>query len=362
MRILHVTDTFLPTIGGIEVFVDELSARQQAHGHHTAIWTRHEVPAPGGRRSQRPVLSEPPNLAEFDVIHSHVSVWSPLALSTAHRAAINGIPTLITVHSMWDGLWPLLRPIALATDLAHLPIQWAAVSEVAADRVRRAIGPRQGVIVLPNAIDVAAWQVQHKPSPAGLRVASTMRLARRKRPMALIRALATVSARHTVSATIFGDGPQRPALERAIRSTRLDLRLAGNTCPAELRRAYADADVFVAPSNLESFGLAALEAKAAGLPVVAKAGTGIADFITDGRDGFIVRNDTELAARLDELAANPEQLLAMRRYSTEHPPGLDWEDTLQRVDHAYARAANCVAGQRRGATIAPQRLRTAVSA
>jgi glycosyltransferase involved in cell wall biosynthesis len=72
-------------------------------------------------------------------------------------------------------------------------------------------------------------------------------------------------------------------------------------------------DVFVLPSLEEGFPLAALEAMATGLPVVASSVGGVPELVVDGKTGWLVPpGDVEaLAARLHLLLSNPEQRLSM---------------------------------------------------
>jgi hypothetical protein len=102
-----------------------------------------------------------------------------------------------------------------------------------------------------------------------------MRLAPRKRPRALLAALREVRRRVPASvplrAVVAGEGPERGALERYRLQHDLDwVSLPGRLDAAALRELYTAADVYVAPAVLEAFGIAALEARAAGLPVVAR--------------------------------------------------------------------------------------------
>jgi glycosyltransferase involved in cell wall biosynthesis len=70
---------------------------------------------------------------------------------------------------------------------------------------------------------------------------------------------------------------------------------------------YGHCDVFVLPSRAEAFGIAAAEASAAGLPVVASDVGGLVDIVVDGRTGFLVPPDdaVTLAARLRQLVDDP---------------------------------------------------------
>ncbi len=88
---------------------------------------------------------------------------------------------------------------------------------------------------------------------------------------------------------------------------------------AELLRLYHDADLFVLPSLAECFGIATVEAMAAGLPVVASDSGGTADIIAEGENGHIVAagDQRALNAALDSLVASPERRLAMGRASRQ---------------------------------------------
>jgi glycosyltransferase involved in cell wall biosynthesis len=351
MRILHVTDTFGPTIGGIEVLVRDLAFRQAAAGHSVTVLTRTPGPAASGRPPVT-VVRAPRRMAELvrgaDVVHAHVSACSPLALRSAEVAASLGVPTVAAVHSMWGSAWPVVRAVAGARGWLSAPIQWAAVSEAAAGPVRRAL-PGRSVMVLPNAVDVGAWAPSERPATGGpVTMVSVMRMARRKRPLALVEALRELRGELPpdvpVRAVLVGDGPQRPAVLREVARYGMGdwVSVPGALDHRAIKDLYRTADVFVAPATLESFGIAALEARAAGLAVVTRAGTGVSDFVTHEQDGLVAETDERLAAELVRLCADPRLLAGLRDHSTGHPPAFDWSDVLWRNAYAYDLAADLV--------------------
>src|SRR4029079_2116677 len=63
--------------------------------------------------------------------------------------------------------------------------------------------------------------------------------------------------------------------------------MTGQIPREQVRDVYARADVYIAPAVRESFGIAALEARAAGLPVIAMRAGGVGDFIADGVEGLL---------------------------------------------------------------------------
>lgn len=361
MRILHATDTYAPTVGGIEVMVHDLAARQAAEGHQVTVLTRTAGPTGVGSNGVtvvRDVRAAWTLASEAETVHSHVSAISPLALRTAEFAAAQGIPVVSTVHSMWTGTWPLYRATSAVRGWGDLPIQWAAVSEAASDPLRRAL-PGRRVLVLPNAVDTALWApataaARHTGRSAAhggrVTVVSVMRMKGRKRPLQLVAALrqmrAAVPADVEVRAVLVGDGPRLGQVRRRISSWGMQgwVEAPGALSHHQIRALYAGADVFAAPATLESFGIAALEARASGLAVVARAGTGVADFVADGVEGLLACSDAELAAHLALLCTHADVRTRIQRHNATVRPAYDWSDVLWRTEYAYDAAADLAAG------------------
>jgi glycosyltransferase involved in cell wall biosynthesis len=76
----------------------------------------------------------------------------------------------------------------------------------------------------------------------------------------------------------------------------------------ELCRIYQESDIFVLPAQAEAFGIAAIEACASGLPVIASRVGGLVDTVEDGRTGFLVSpgNLDSLTTALEKLIGDPE--------------------------------------------------------
>lgn len=353
MRILHVTDTYLPSLGGIERLVDGLAGHQQAAGHQVRIVTRAAGPAVDGVTRDPSRLDE--MLAWAEVVHAHVSIVSPLALRAIAAAADAELPVLASVHSMWTHLESVMGLAASAGRWGRRPVLWAPVSTVAAASVRAALGPDAHVEVLPNAVDLTRWRITPDPAPRPVHVAWVGRLVPRKRAHAAVRVLARarrqldrVDQGLELRATLVGDGWQSHALERQVARHRMQdwTTMAGSLTQPRLADFYQHADIFLSTCTLESFGLAALEARTAGLVVVGRDGTGMADFITDGVDGLLCPADAALASAVARLVADPQELARMRRNAATAPGALDWTELVTRTEDAYRRAAVLVPTRR----------------
>jgi glycosyltransferase involved in cell wall biosynthesis len=107
---------------------------------------------------------------------------------------------------------------------------------------------------------------------------------------------------------VFGDGPERPALERRIVEYGLNeiVRLPGFRDDLDALLPWAD--VVVLPSFTEGLPNVALEAGAAGVPVVATAVGGTPEVVVNGQTGFLVPagDPTTLAARVADMLRNPD--------------------------------------------------------
>jgi glycosyltransferase involved in cell wall biosynthesis len=205
--------------------------------------------------------------------------------------------------------------------------------------------PKAGdVLVVPNGIDPSLWQVAHMPAGSGaLRVTSVMRMAPRKRTMPLVRILESTLRRLddvTVTAVLVGDGPERSGAEKYVRERGLGdaIAFAGRLPRPRILEVFARSDVYLQPSVKESFGLAALEARAAGLPIVARSQTGTTEFVREGIEGLLADDDRGLADALVRLGRDRRLLDSISRHNTAVLPDQSWPAVLLNVREAYARA------------------------
>ena len=378
MRIAHVSDTFLPRTGGIETQVSDLAARQAAAGHdvHVLTATLGEGGERGGvvdvergvavhRLGARLPFDLPVNPVEArliaatladvrpDVVHVHAGVLSPFAYDGARVASAQRLPVAITWHCMLDGVVGALRVGARLTGWDRRPIALSAVSQVAAERVAGAFGGP--VAVVPNGLDLDQWapgaalggRTLPDEQTGPMRLVATMRLAPRKRALPLIEVVAAAAERLAPGALrldVIGSGPALASvIERVARHQLGDVvRLRGRLSRNEVRAAYAETEVFLAPALLESFGIAALEARVAGLAVVAHRCTGIASFVIDGTNGLLVDGDTGMTEAIVRLAGDRALLTEIREVNRRVRPDLGWDRVLRAADAEYLRAQSLV--------------------
>ena len=379
MKVALLSDCYLPRLGGIEVQVHDLAGQLRAHGHEVEVFTA--TPGSHGERHgfietvdevrvhrmalrlpwELPVnpLAPPEvrrRLADggFDVAHVHMGVVSPFATDMADVALGLGLPTAITWHCLIERSRPLFRLTGHARRWASRGAALSAVSGVAADAVRSVVRGAE-VRVLPNGIDVGLWAPPHlrepEPEPSQpteptepVRVLAAMRLAARKRPIAVLevaaaaRELLPADVRFTVE--LMGEGPERRRLEQFAGAHHMEswLRLPGRVSRDELRRRYWASDLYLTPARLEAFGIAALEARTAGMPVLARAGTGVGEFVEDGVNGLLAADDEALAGCLAKLVLDTPLRAQIARHNATTSPSQSWPEVVATAVDEYARA------------------------
>lgn len=256
-------------------------------------------------------------MRDADVLHAHW--WVPGGL-----AAPAGMPMVLTSHGTDAAL---LRRSAMARVLAR-PVYARAkvVTAVSSELARwitaatgRSVGPGH---VQPMPVDVESFHW----SEGGGGAVVVARLTAQKRVGLALDAIAVLRASgNPIRLTIAGDGPERAALER--RAAEADLAglvtFRGAVDTVEVPGVLAGADVMLATSVGEGFGLAAAESLMAGVPVVACTdGGGLLDVVPPSGAGRVVAPDPAAIARaIGELAGAESR-------SSARDEGARWRERL----------------------------------
>lgn len=244
----------------------------------------------------------------IDLVHVHSAKAGYLG---RQAAAQNGVPAIYTPHAF---------PFQRTTDWRRGCYRWLerrlagqtariiCVSDGECDEALAAGFPGEKLVVIPNGIDLAGWPApsaaQRAAARGALEVAATdlvigalARLVPQKGIGLLIAAAEEFLPDFpTARLLIWGDGPQRKALERMVRQLRLPRVTFLGAC-ASPWVAYSAMDIYVAPSRWEAGPYAILEAMACGLPVVASTVAGHTDYLEDNHSGLLV--EAEIPGPLD---------------------------------------------------------------
>jgi glycosyltransferase involved in cell wall biosynthesis len=232
-----------------------------------------------------------------------------------------GVPA-VAVSRGWTGEDRKVRAYETA-DRWHLRFMdhVVAVSEGQAEKVRACGVPRRRMSVIRNAARLAAFATPDPAFREQLRshfgdtpVAHVVVAAGRLSPEKGFSVLADATARllkavPTAGVVLFGEGSERAAIEAKAKDLGIADRFVMPGFTRDLDKLLPWADLLAIPSFTEGLPNVALEASAAGVPVVATAVGGNPEVVGDGETGFIVPpgDPAAFASKLTGLLTNPEQ-------------------------------------------------------
>lgn len=367
MKVALLTDCYLPRLGGIEVQVHDLARHLQAAGHEVEVFTATIGPErlrvgtdwldgipvhrlaitlpkdfpinPFAPRTLRHMLQA----GRFDVGHAHMGIVSPFAFDCVRVTQGIGLPTAVTWHSVHGNSADWIGPTGYIRRWGARGAALSAVSTVAAAPVQRMAGPGYPVHLLPNGIQASDWEPGERADDGVLRVVSAMRLVWRKRPLALLDLMAEVRRRvpeRDIRLEILGDGKLRERVEARARELGAGdwFSLPGRMTRTELRERYLASDIYISPGTFEAFGIAALEARSTGLPIVAPRRSGVSTFIEHGVNGLLAGDDLGMAEAVVRLATDEDLRRRIIEHNSTNQPDQAWPSVVEMVTAEYRRA------------------------
>ncbi len=196
-----------------------------------------------------------------------------------------------------------------------------AVSAFLRDETYRAFGcVGCDVRVIPNFVNLEEYRPGPEPRQTGLApqdhklIAHVSNFREVKRVKDVVRVFARIRRAMPATLLMIGDGPDRPEAEKEAEDLGVtgDVRFLGRL--DQVASLLQACDLFVLPSQTESFGLAALEAMACGAPVVASRAGGLPEVIDDGVNGILepVGSVEAMGRRAVELLRDSQRHAAMR--------------------------------------------------
>jgi N-acetyl-alpha-D-glucosaminyl L-malate synthase BshA len=362
-----------PTFGGSGVLATELGKALAQKGHHVHFITYqqpvrlnefmpnifyHEVQVP-----TYPLFDYPPYetaLASamvdviknnnLDLLHVHYAIPHASAAYMAKQILKKEgkvVPVITTLHGTDITL--------VGRDKTYAPVVTFSINESDAitavshnlrEETYRHFDIEKEIEVIVNFVDVSRFN--RKPidafkkviAPNGERVfmhASNFRKI--KRVQDVVRIFATVNAKLPSKLLFVGDGPERSTAEDLARELGVcdEIRFVGKQ--EQMEDILAIADLFLLTSEYESFGLAALEAMAAGVPVVSTNAGGLSEINIGGETGFLapVGDVTLMSEQALAILSDNATLAAFKQRAAAHAKKFDIHNIVPLYEKLYER-------------------------
>ena len=351
MRVVHVIDSL--NRGGAEVMLTAMAPHFQTRGVACDVVVLLRRPSPleqslldNNIRLQFtgvPKLYSPRQISVlskllrgYDLVHVHLfpaQLWTVLAAASWNRR----IPLVTTEHNTWNArrLW-WMRPLDrwMYPYYTHIACNSEATAE---SLIQWCPGVAGKITVIPNGIPLDVFEnaqpaeLENVPSDV-TRLVFVGRFEAQKDHATLLRALSSVPAAHLI---LVGDGPLRPQLEQMAQSLGVWNRVTFLGWRQDVGAILKASDIYVHSTHSDGFGIAACEAMAAGLPVVASDVPGLAQLVAGVGILFPVEDDKALADHLNALIQSPEQQSEMRRAGVRRARQLSIENTVDGYIRMY---------------------------
>ncbi len=362
-----------PTFGGSGVLATELGKALAENGHMVHFITYqqpvrlsgfftnifyHEVRVP-----HYPLFDYPPyetTLAstmvdvvlnnDLDLLHVHYAIPHASAAYMAKQILKKkgkDIPVILTLHGTditLVGKDKTFEPVVTFSINESDAI--TAVSKNLRDETYHSFHIEKEIEVIYNFVDVKRFD--KKPldafkkvlAPNGEKIithASNFRKV--KRVNDIIHTFANIHKEIPSKLLMVGDGPDRPDAEELCRELQIhdDVRFLGKQ--QEMEEILAISDLFILASEYESFGLSALEAMAAGVPVLSTNAGGLPEINIHGQTGYMANvGDIKEMSRLGtDLLKDEEQLKIFKQKAKEHATEFDIHHIVPLYEKLYER-------------------------
>jgi L-malate glycosyltransferase len=269
----------------------------------------------------------------IDIVHAHYAVPHATAAHLAREMLARGPNarpprTVATLHGTDITLVGSGYAAVVGYAIEHAD-RVTAVSASLRDDTVRTLGISRAIDVIPNFLDCSEWRPRPDPElRARIRgshqdaavVTHVSNFRPVKRVAVVLDVFRRVLGQKNAVLVMVGDGPDRAPLERQVDALGLRDRVRFVGEQHDLVAWLSSSDVFLLPSSQESFGLAALEAMACEVPVVASRVGGLPEVIEDGRTGYLCPLDAidQMAARVVSLLGDETRRTIIGRAGAEH--------------------------------------------
>jgi len=234
----------------------------------------------------------------LDIVQAHYAVPNAMSAYLAKKICHESVKMVTTLHgtdSYLVGRHPSYKEVTQFSMQQSDAL--TAVSEYLKQRTMAEFEISKEIKVIPNFVDPERFRPIKRDQKRKI-ICHSSNFRSIKRIPDIIKAFSIISEETDCTLSLIGDGPERPGAEKIAKDLGIwdNIEFLGNV--SEVQEILGKSDLFLLPSEDESFGLAALEAMSCEVPVVASNVGGLKELISHGADGYLAKvGDVEALAQ-----------------------------------------------------------------
>jgi N-acetyl-alpha-D-glucosaminyl L-malate synthase BshA len=287
----------------------------------------------------------------IDVLHVHYAIPHAYAAYMAKKMLLDediSIPIVTTLHGTditLVGSHPFYRP-AVTFSINHSDCV-TAVSESLKQDTLRLFDIKTEIKVIPNFIDTKKFENKEKPCERSLLAPTDDKIITHisnfrplKRINDVIDVFEQISTNVSSKLLMVGEGPEKSKAMAYVKSKGLNEKVVFLGNSNEIDKILCYSDLFLLPSEMESFGLVALEAMANGVSVISSNAGGLSEVNKHGFSGFLsdVGDVNSMAKNALELLLDEEKLNKFKKQAKKQAQLFNIDKVVTEYEDIYKRA------------------------
>ncbi|HEU4436614.1 MAG TPA: N-acetyl-alpha-D-glucosaminyl L-malate synthase BshA [candidate division Zixibacteria bacterium] len=285
---------------------------------------------------------------KLDIVHAHYAIPHATSAFLAKQILGTALPKVITTLHGTDitlvGLNPSFFDVTRFSIMSSDGI--TAISNFLARKTKEQFVITKPIEVIPNFVDINRFSPtnptckrEHFASPNEKIVIHISNFRPVKRIPDVVEVFRRIQAKVPSRLLLIGDGPEAARAQQMVEQYKLEKQVDFLGQQEYVENLLCLGDLFLLPSEQEGFGLAALEAMASGVPVLATRVGGLPEVVIPGESGFLfeVGDVEEMAAKAIEILNDGQGEVLKTKARQVAVERFDWEKILPRYEAYYER-------------------------
>ena len=285
---------------------------------------------------------------KIDLLHVHYAIPHAYAAYMAKKMLFDigiEIPIVTTLHGTditLVGSHPFYRP-AVTFSINHSD-RVTAVSKSLKDDTLNLFDIKKKIDVIPNFIDIEAITSKEKPCKRTLLAEKEEKILTHvsnfrplKRIIDVIDIFKGINSKINSKLMMVGEGPEKRKALRYVSDNKLKDKVLFLGNSNEIDKILCYSDLFLLPSEKESFGLSALEAMAHGVPIISSNAGGIPEVNLNGKTGFIsdIGDTDSMISNAISLLSDPQKHKLFKKQAQLQAKKFDLESVVNSYERIY---------------------------